>query len=174
MFKHKILLTEEQIQRRVLEIADRLNLDYADRTLDIVCVLKGGIVFLSDLIRLLHIPVRIHFLRISSYGNETQNAGTLNLHFSYVADLENRHVLLLEDILDTGITMDYLLKHLTEQKPASMKICVLLDKPYRRKVDIRAEYVGFEIPDHFVIGYGLDYQELGRNLRYLAILDPSE
>ncbi len=175
MYKHKVLIPEEKIQERIAAVAASVNRDYEGRTLDIICILKGGLIFLSDLIRNLTIPVRIHFVQVSSYGNETETSGTVNLHFSSVSeDLEGRHVLLVEDILDTGITLDYLIKQLKEERPASLKTCVLLDKPSRRKLKILADYVGFEIKDNFVIGYGLDYQELGRNLRYIAELDSSE
>lgn len=175
MYKHKVLIPEQKIQERIAAVASSLNRDYGGRTLDVICILKGGIIFMSDLIRSLTIPVRIHFVQVSSYGDETESSGTVNLHFSSVSeDLTDRDVLLVEDVLDTGITLDYLIKQLKEERPATLKTCVLLDKPSRRKINIKADYVGFEIPDNFVIGYGLDYRELGRNLRYIAELDPSE
>lgn len=175
MYKHKVLIPEERIQERIAAIAASLNRDYADRTLDVICILKGGLIFMSDLIRSLTVPVRLHFVQVSSYGDETESSGTVNLHFSSVSeDLTDRDVLLVEDVLDTGITLDYLIKQLKEERPATLKTCVLLDKPSRRKLNITADYIGFEIPDNFVIGYGLDYRELGRNLRYIAELDPSE
>jgi hypoxanthine phosphoribosyltransferase len=175
MYKHKILIQEEKIQERIAAIAAALNRDYSDRALDVICILKGSLIFTSDLIRKLTIPVRLHFVQVSSYGDETESSGTVNLHFSSVSeDLKDRDVLLVEDVLDTGVTLDYLIKQLKEERPATLKTCVLLDKPSRRKLNITADYVGFEIADNFVIGYGLDYRELGRNLRYIAELDPSE
>lgn len=175
MYKHEVLISEERIGERVRQIADQLNQDYAGKDLDVICVLKGSIIFVADLLRCLTVPVRLHFLHVSSYGEDSESSGTISLHFSSVTeDLLNRNVLVVEDILDTGITMDYLLKQLREEKPASLKICVLLDKPSRRKVGIKADYAAFDIDDHFVIGYGLDFRELGRNLRYIAVLDPSE
>jgi len=175
MYKHKILIPEERIQERIAAIASSINRDYADRSLDVICILKGSLIFTSDLIRKLTIPVRLHFVQVSSYGDETESSGTVNLHFSSVSeDLTGRDVLLIEDVLDTGITLDYLIKQLKEERPATLKTCVLLDKPSRRKLNITSDYVGFEIGDNFVIGYGLDYCELGRNLRYIAELDPSE
>jgi len=175
MPEHKVLISEEHIQERVRDIAREINEQYAGCTLDIICVLKGALLLTTDLIRNLTIPVRVHFLHVSSYGGETESAGTVSLRFSSVSeDLTGRDVLLIEDIVDTGITMDYLLKQLREENPRSLRSCVLLDKPSRRKINVIPEYVGFEIPDHFVIGYGLDYRELSRNLRYIAILDPSE
>src|SRR5262245_9412961 len=175
MYKHKVLISEDKIQQRIAAVASSLNRDYAGHTIDIICILKGSLIFTSDLIRRLTIPVRIHFVQVSSYGDEMETSGTVNLHFSSVSeDLTDRDVLLVEDVLDTGITLDYLIKQLKEERPASLKTCVLLDKPSRRKLNMTADYVGFEIPDNFVIGYGLDYRELGRNLRYIAELDPSE
>lgn len=175
MYKHKILITEEQIRKRIEEIATEINQEFQGRTLDLICILKGGVVFLCDLMRYLTVPVRIHFVQVSSYLDSTESSGTVSLHFSSVSeDLKGREVLLLEDIVDTGITLDYLIKQLKEESPATLKTCVLLDKPSRRKLAFKADWVGFEIPDQFVIGYGLDYQELGRNLRYIAELDASE
>ena len=175
MFKHTVLINEEKIQERLQNLGAQINADYEGQELDIICILKGSIVFLADLMRRLSIPVRIHFLHVSSYGDDAESSGTINLHFSSVTeDLKDRNVLIVEDILDTGITMDYLLKQLREEHPTSMKVCVLLDKPSRRKIELRSDYIGFEIEDHFVIGYGLDFRELGRNLPYIAELDPSE
>ena len=175
MYKHKVLISEKQIDSRLTELAAQLNKDYENRELDVICILKGSIIFAADLVRCLTMPLRIHFLQVSSYGDDVETSGTINLRFSSVTeDLLGRNVLIVEDILDTGITMDYLLKQLREENPESLKVCVLVDKPSRRKVGVRADYVGFEIEDHFVFGYGLDFQELGRNLRYIGLLDPSE
>lgn len=175
MYKHQILITEDEIHQRVRELATTLNEDYSHGSLDIICVLKGAIFFVTELARQLTMPVRLHFLQVSSYGDESESRGTVNLRFSSVSeDLVNRNVLLVEDILDTGITLDYLLRQLKEENPFSLRTCVLLDKPSRRRVDVQADYVGFVIEEHFVIGYGLDYQEFGRNLSYIAILDPAE
>jgi hypoxanthine phosphoribosyltransferase len=175
MYKHKELISEKHIDERLSQLAQQLNKDYEGNELDVICILKGSIIFAADLVRRLTVPVRLHFLQVSSYGEDVESSGTITLRFSSVTeDLLGRNVLIVEDILDTGITMDYLLKQLREENPESLKVCVLVDKPSRRKVGVRADYVGFEIEDHFVIGYGLDYQELGRNLRYIAVLDPSE
>ena len=174
MYKNKSLISEEKISHRVQELADALNQEYKGKSLDIVCVLKGAMMFASDLIRRLDTNVRLHFLQAISYNTGTETSETVNLHFTSVFDIRDCHVLLVEDILDTGITLDYLVKHLEENGPQSIRICVLLDKPDRRKINIQADYVGFQIPDEFVIGYGLDYLEYGRNLRYIGILDHSE
>jgi hypoxanthine phosphoribosyltransferase len=174
MFKHTMLISEDQLQRRVAELAETFNREFGNTTIDIICVLKGAVFFATDIMQLLTMPVRLHFVRVSSYDSGTESSSTLNLHFSSAIDLQGRNVILFEDILDTGITLDYLLKHLREKNPQTLKVCVLLDKPERRKIDLQPDYVGFQIPDEFVIGYGLDYEELGRNLKYIAVLDPSE
>jgi hypoxanthine phosphoribosyltransferase len=174
MYKHKRLISERKIQERIRQLAAEIDQQYEGKVLDIVCVLKGAFFFVSDLIRVLKIPVRLHFVEVSTYGPNTTTSGTISLHFSSVDDLRGKEILVVEDILDTGITLDYLTKHLGDQGPASLKVCVLLDKPDRRRVDVKPDFVGFQIPDHFVIGYGLDYRELGRNLKYIAILDPKE
>ena len=174
MYRNKLLITEEQIQHRVRELAEVLNKEYRGKSLDIVSVLKGAMIFTSDLIRLLDMDVRIHFLQALSYSSGTESSETVNLHFTSIFDIRDCDVLLVEDILDTGITLDYLVKHLKENAPGTIRICVLLDKPDRRKLNIQADYVGFQIPDDFVIGYGLDYLEYGRQLKYIGVLDRSE
>jgi hypoxanthine phosphoribosyltransferase len=174
VYKHKPFISERKLRNRVKSLAAEINREYQGKMLDVVCVLKGAFFFVSDLLRLLKVTTRLHFVEVSSYGPDTTNSGTVSLHFSSVNDLKDKDILVVEDILDTGITLDYLLKHLENHQPSSMRVCVLLDKPDRRRVDVRPNFVGFQIPDHFVIGYGLDYRELGRNLKYIAILDPKE
>jgi hypoxanthine phosphoribosyltransferase len=170
VFKTEVLLTEEQIQNRVQELAEKINAEYEGITVDILCILKGSLVFAADLIRRLTIPIRIHFMQVRSYGSNTQSTGTVHLHFSSDYELKQCDVLLVEDILDTGITLEFVQEHLKEKNLKSLRTCVLLDKPARRKVNIRADYVGFKIEDHFVVGYGLDFKEFGRNLPYIGIL----
>jgi hypoxanthine phosphoribosyltransferase len=165
------LLSAEQIRKRVEQLADRINTDYSAEVLDVVCILKGAMIFVSDLIRQLNMHMRIHFIHVSSYGAQKLSSGTLSLHFSSPSELKDRHVLLIEDILDTGITLEFLLEHLKQEQPASLKSCVLLSKPARRRINIEADYTGFEIEDQFVVGYGLDFNELYRNLPYVAILE---
>ncbi len=174
MYKNRQLISEEQIENRIQELSEVLNREYQNKVLDIVCVLKGAVAFAGDLVRQLKMDVRLHFLQAIIYSTGTESSETVNLHFTSVFDIRDCHVLLVEDILDTGITLDYLLKHLKENAPQSIKVCVLLDKPDRRKLSIQPDFVGFEIPDEFVIGYGLDYLEFGRNLPYIGILDRSE
>jgi hypoxanthine phosphoribosyltransferase len=174
MYKHKSFISERKIGQRVRKLAAEIDREYRGKTLDIVCVLKGGFFFVSDLMRALKVEARLHFVAISSYRTNTASSGTVTLHFSSVDDLKDKDILVVEDILDTGITLDYLIKYLGNQQPASIKTCVLLDKPERRRVDIKPDFTGFQIPNHFMIGYGLDYREFGRNLKYIAILDPKE
>jgi hypoxanthine phosphoribosyltransferase len=164
-----VLYSQEQIAAMVRKLADQINQDYQAETIDVLIILKGSFVFAADLIRLLKAPVRVHFMMISSYAS-TESSGTVTFHFSSPSRLENCNVLILEDILDTGITLQFLLQHVSEQKPTSLRTCVLLNKPSRRRIDIRPDYVGFELEDHFVVGYGLDYQELYRSLPYIALL----
>lgn len=174
MYNHKRLISERKIQRRVKELAAEISRQYKGQVLDVTCVLKGALFFVSDLIRSLRVPVRLHFVHVSSYGSKTTSSGTVKLHFSSLDDLKGKHVLVVEDILDTGITLDYLLKLIADQEPASIRVCVLLDKPDRRRTDLHPDFTGFQIRDQFVIGYGLDYRELGRDLKYIAVLDPKE
>jgi hypoxanthine phosphoribosyltransferase len=174
MYKHSILFTEERIRERIAELARTINEYYAERTVDIVCILKGALFFVADLTRRITVPARIHFIQVNSYGNETNTSGTVTVQLSSIMNLQGCEVLLVEDILDTGITMQYLFTHLQQQQPESLKLCVLLDKAERHRVAIRPDFCGFRIADHFVIGYGLDYREFGRNLPYIGVLDPEE
>jgi hypoxanthine phosphoribosyltransferase len=174
LYKNKVLISEEEIQNRIQELAETIDKEYKGKTLDIVSVLKGAMVFTSDLLRQLEVDTRLHFLQTITYSGGTESSETVNLHYTSVFDIRGCNVLVIEDILDTGITLDYLVKHLKENNPETIKVCVLVDKPDRRKINIQPDYVGFQIPDEFVIGYGLDYLEYGRNLRYLGVLDRSE
>jgi hypoxanthine phosphoribosyltransferase len=169
MSEHRVLITEEQLQKRVHELAEEVNQLYDNHPIDLICILKGAVIFSCDLMRSLQMPVRMHFIQVSSYST-TQTSGAIDFHFSSPFDITDRDVLIVEDILDTGITLDYLIKHLREKNPRSIRICTLLDKPHRRRLQLQPDFVGFKIPDDFVIGYGLDYQEVGRNLRYIAVL----
>lgn len=167
----KILLTEEQIQQCVAKLGAQLAEEYADKNPIFLGVLKGVVVFFADMIRATPIPCEIDFLAASSYGNGT-NSGKLIMRKDVSVDIRGRHVVILEDILDTGNTLKRVVAHLLEKEPASLKICALLDKPDRREVEIEADYVGFTIPNEFVVGYGLDYAEGYRNLPYIGVLKP--
>jgi hypoxanthine phosphoribosyltransferase len=175
MYRQELLISERRIQRRIRILAQQINSDYRDEKVDVVCVLKGGLFFAADLSRHLTVPLQLHFIQASSYGEGSEPSGTIRIHYSSIPEgLSGHHILLVEDIVDTGITLDYLLRHLSGPGPRSLRTCALLSKPSRRRLEVPLDYVGFEIPDEFVIGYGLDYREFGRNLRYIAVLDRSE
>ncbi|MEO0081140.1 MAG: hypoxanthine phosphoribosyltransferase [candidate division WOR-3 bacterium] len=165
------LISEEQLRQKVVELGCRISSDYAGRELIVVGILKGSWIFLADLVRQLTVPVFIDFMTVSSYGASTRTSGVVKTVMDLKCPLEQRHVLVVEDILDSGLTLKYILKNLTLRNPASLKLCVLLDKPARRRADIKADYVGFVIPDHFVVGYGADYAERFRNLPYVGYIE---
>lgn len=168
----KILLTQEQIENRIAELGKILTEEYRDKNPLVVGVLKGVVVFYADMIRKIEVPCQLDFMWISSYSG-TQSSGML-VRQDVSAEVKGRHVLILEDIFDTGNSLDYTVRHLLSKEPASLKICTLLDKPERRKegITLQADYVGFTIPNEFVVGYGLDYNEKYRNLPYIGILKP--
>ena len=169
----EVLLTEQQIQHRVRELGEILSAEYAGKDPVIVGVLKGVVVFYADMIRQIHVPCQMDFMWLSSYSG-TNTTGQMQVKRDVSADIEGRHVLILEDIYDTGTSLDFTYKHLLAKKPASLKICTLLDKPARRKpgITLQPDYVGFTIPNAFVVGYGLDFNEHYRNLPYVGILKP--
>ena len=169
----KILLTEEQIQTRIRELGEILTAEYADKNPLIVGVLKGVVVFYADMVRQIKVPCQMDFMCISSYKG-SKSSGNTNVRLDLAADIKDRHVLILEDIYDTGASLSYLVSYLETKQPASVKICTLLDKPEGRKpgITLKADYVGFEIPNAFVVGYGLDFNEKYRNLPYVGVLKP--
>ena len=169
----KVYFTEEMIQTRVRELGAQLSSEYAGKKPLLVGVLKGSFIFLADLARQLDIPCEIEFITASSYGNGTETSGEVKMTSTLGAIIKNRHVIIVEDILDTGLTLDYLKRHLLGQNPASLRICTFLDKPSRRKVILSADYVGFESIDAFYVGYGLDYAGEYRNLPYIGSLKPA-
>lgn len=166
----QVLLTEEQIRGRVAELAREIAADYQDTFPVVVGVLTGSFVFLADLTRLLDIPVEIDFMDASSYGCSTETSGTVQISRELSIDVKGRDVLLVEDIIDTGITMKHLLEVISALEPTSLQVCSLLSKPARREVEVPVRYIGFEIPDAFVVGYGLDFAAQYRNLPYIAVL----
>jgi len=169
----EILLSEDRIQTRVGELGRQISDDYAGQRLTLVSVLKGSLPFMADLMREISIPVRIDLMEVSSYGGATtESSGLVRILKDLSASIAGEHVLLVEDIIDTGLTLNYLLRYLRGKNPASLRICTLLDKPARRLVEIPVDYTGFTIPDQFVVGYGLDYGELYRNLRFVGVLRP--
>ena len=168
-----VLITEEQLAAKVAEMGAQISKDYQGRKLIILGVLKGSVVFMSDLIRSITVPVEMDFMAVSSYGAGVKTSGVVKILKDLDRLIAGYDVLVVEDILDSGMTLSYLTELLRERDPASIRIATLLDKPERRKVDIKPDYVGFTIPDEFVVGYGLDYAELYRNLPYVGILSPS-
>lgn len=168
----KVLLTEEQIKAKCAEMGAQITKDYQGKNLLLVTVLKGAVVYLSDLMRCIDLPCAIDFMVVSSYGSGTKTSGVVKIVKDLDQDLTGKDILVVEDILDSGMTLSYLKTLLEGRSPASIRIATLLDKPARRKVDLHANYVGFEVPDEFVVGYGLDYNEQYRNLPYVGILKP--
>lgn len=170
----RIMIDETQLQQRIGELAAEIEADYIDKDdLLLICVLKGGYMFLADLSRSLGRPHELDFMGISSYGAGTTSSGAVQIIMDLKAPITNRHVLIVEDIIDSGRTLDYMRRNLLARGPASLRICTLLSKPSRREVDVAVDYEGFEIPDEFVVGYGLDFDEEYRNLPYIAVLKPA-
>jgi len=166
------LVPADALARRVTELAQEVSRDYAGRDLLLVGVLKGAVFFLSDLMRQLEVPCEVDFMAVASYGSATKSSGVVRILKDLDAVIEGRDVLIVEDIVDSGLTLQYLLRNLAGRNPRSLEVCALLIKPERRKVELNARYVGFEIPDRFAIGYGLDYAERYRNLPYVAAPEP--
>jgi hypoxanthine phosphoribosyltransferase len=168
-----VLIDETTLQDRIGAMAAQIETDYADKgDLLLVCVLKGAFMFLSDISRALKRAHSIDFMGISSYGKGTTSMGAVQIIMDLKAPIENRHVLIVEDIIDSGRTLDYMRRNLLSRSPASLRICTLLNKPARREINVDVDYVGFDIPDEFVVGYGLDFDELYRNLPFIAVLKP--
>lgn len=165
-----IILTEEQIDAKVRELGAQISADYLNKNLLLINVLRGGVIFLADLVREISIPVTLDFMAITSYGGATQRLGVVRMIKDLEENINDRHVLVVEDIVDTGLTLNYLINNLRAREPASLEICTLLDKSARRIVDLPVAYKGFDIPDTFVVGYGLDYQQKYRNLPYIGAL----
>jgi hypoxanthine phosphoribosyltransferase len=167
----RVLVSSEEIQEKVREIADRITEDYRSKNLLLVGILRGAVVFLSDLMRHLKLPCEIDFMEVSSYGADTTSSGVVRILKDLQEGITDRHVLIVEDIIDTGLTLSYLRRSLLARKPASLEICALLSKPSRRQIDLEVKYVGFEVPDVFVVGYGIDFAGAYRNLPDIRALD---
>src|ERR1700704_3097947 len=167
----EILVQADDLQHRVRELGAEISRDYAGRNLLLIGVLKGAVFFLSDLMRYIEIPVEVDFMAVASYGSATDSSGVVRILKDLDAAIEDRDVLIVEDIVDSGLTLQYLLRNLGSRNPRSLEVCALLTKPERRKVDLPTRYVGFEIADRFVVGYGLDYAERHRNLPFVAALE---
>lgn len=168
----EIILSPEAIQAICKRLGEEISKDYWDKDLLVVGILKGASIFMSDLVRAVNHPVQLDFMAVSSYGLSTESSGVVKILKDLDVSVEGKHVLIVEDIVDTGLTLNYLTENLYSRKAKSVKICTLLDKPARRKVDISIDYRGIEVPDAFIVGYGIDYAERYRNLPYVAILKP--
>lgn len=167
-----ILISEEEIARKVKELGKQLTEDYKGKDLLIVGILKGCMLFLSDLVRAIDLPLTMDFMVVSSYGTATKSSGVVRILKDLEKEIEGKDVLIVEDIVDTGLTLSYLIENLKTRNPNSVKVCTLLDKPDRRKSQVELSYIGFTIPDEFVVGYGLDYAEVYRNLPFVCVLKP--
>ncbi len=169
----EVLIERDVLQRRIAELGEEISTDYTGRDLLLIGVLKGAVFFMADLMRNLTIPCEIDFMAISSYGDSTDSSGVVRILKDLDINIEGRDVLIVEDIIDSGLTLSYLMRNLEAREPASLEICSLLTKPDRREAEVPVRYIGFEIPNRFVIGYGLDFAERYRNLPYVGVLDPA-
>ncbi len=166
----EVLLTEEEVDRRIQEIGDQISKDYAGKQVHLVCVLKGGSFFMCELAKRITVPVSIDFMSVSSYGGDTKSSGVVRIVKDLDESLKDKHVIVVEDIVDSGRTLSYLLDMLRSRGALDVRLCTLLDKPDRRVVDVKVDYTGFDIPDEFVVGYGLDYDQKYRNLPYIGVV----
>ena len=169
--KIRVLLTEEEVNKRISEVAEQINRDYAGRHVHLICILKGGVFFTCELAKRLDLSVSLDFMSVSSYGAGTKSSGIVKIVKDLDEPLEGKEVIIVEDIIDSGRTLSYLLQNLKTRNPKSLKLCTLLDKPDRRVCDVKVDYVGFEIPDEFVVGFGLDLDQQYRNLPYIGCVE---
>ncbi len=169
--KIRVLLTEETVDARIREIGEQISRDYAGRQVHLVCVLKGGSFFMCELAKRITVPVSLDFMSVSSYGSATKSSGVVRIVKDLDEPLKDRDVIIIEDIVDSGRTLSYLIEMLRDRHPRSLSLCTLLDKPDRRVVPVQVDYTGFQIPDEFVVGYGLDYDQKYRNLPYIGIVE---
>ncbi|OOO00532.1 MAG: hypoxanthine phosphoribosyltransferase [Epulopiscium sp. Nele67-Bin004] len=169
----RTLITEEQLSVKIKQLGEKITTDYTDKDLLVIGILKGSSLFMSDLIRKIKLPITIDFMIVSSYGDSTETSGIVKILKDLDKNVEGKHILIVEDIIDTGLTLKYLQELLQSRNPASVKVCTLLDKPSKRKQNIKPDYVGFEVPDEFVVGYGVDYAEKYRNLPFIGVLKSS-
>ena len=169
--KIKVLLSEEEVDSRIKQIAAKVSKDYAGKEIHLICVLKGGVFFTCELAKRLNMPVSMDFMSVSSYGSDTKSSGVVKIVKDLDESLKDKEVIVVEDIVDSGRTLSYLLEMLKDRGPASLRLCTLLDKPERRVIDVHVDYTGFNIPDEFVVGYGLDYDQRYRNLPYIGVVE---
>ncbi|MGN0420780.1 MAG: hypoxanthine phosphoribosyltransferase [Acetatifactor sp.] len=173
MRKHHVkeMLTEDAVNKRIRELGEKISEDYAGQEIRMICVLKGGSFFMCELAKRISVPVSIDFMSVSSYGGDTKSSGVVKIVKDLDESITGKDVLVVEDIIDSGRTLSYLMAMLRDRGPKSLKLCTLLDKPDRRVIDVKVDYMGFEIPDEFVVGYGLDYDQLYRNLPYIGMIE---
>lgn len=169
--KIRVLLTEEEVDEKIKKLGEKISEDYAGKSVHLICVLKGGAFFMCELAKRITVPVSMDFMSVSSYGNGTESTGAVKIVKDLDESIADKHVLIVEDIIDSGNTLHYLVEILYKRKPADIKICTLLDKPERRVADVHVDYVGFDIPDEFVVGHGLDYAQKYRNLPYIGVVE---
>ena len=167
----RVLLTEEEVDAKIQEIGEQISKDYAGQQVHLVCVLKGGSFFMCELAKRITVPVSLDFMSVSSYGSETKSSGVVKIIKDLDEPLKDKNVIVIEDIVDAGRALSYLLEMLRDRGPKSMKLCTLLDKPERRVIDVKVDYTGFRIPDEFVVGYGRDYDQRYRNLPYIGVVE---
>ena len=167
----RILLPEQEVNERIAELGRQISEDYAGKSVHLICILKGSVFFTCELAKRITVPVSMDFMSVSSYGAGTESSGVVKIKKDLDEPLEGRDVIVVEDIIDSGRTLSYLVKELGERKPAGIRLCTLLDKPERRVTDVKVDYVGFNIPDEFVVGYGLDYAQKYRNLPYIGVVE---
>ena len=172
--KVNVMFSEEEVDKRIKELGEQISKDYADKEVHLVCVLRGGVFFMCELSKRITIPVSMDFMSVSSYGNDSKSSGVVKIVKDLDDSLEGKHVIVVEDIIDSGRTLSCLLEMLMERKPASLKLCTLLDKPARRVVEVPIDYTGFSVPDEFIVGYGLDYAQKYRNLPYIGVVELDE
>lgn len=168
----KVLFSKEDIQQKITEMAETISRDYEGKVIYAICILKGAVPFFADIVKKINLPVKFDFIAASSYGNSCKSSGQVKILKDLDQNVEGKHLLIIEDIVDSGRTLSYLLDNMKSRKPASIKLCTLLDKPSRREVDVHVDYTGFEVPNEFLVGYGLDYAGKYRNLEYIGILKP--
>ncbi|MBQ3899207.1 MAG: hypoxanthine phosphoribosyltransferase [Lachnospiraceae bacterium] len=166
----EVMIPEDEVDRRIKEIGEQITKDYAGKQVHLICVLKGGSFFLCELAKRINLDVSLDFMSVSSYGGDTKSSGVVKIVKDLDESIKDKDVLIVEDIVDSGRTLSYLLSMMEDRKPASLKLCTLLDKPSRRVMDVNVDYTGFEIPDEFVVGYGLDYDQKYRNLPYIGVV----
>ena len=172
--KIKVLITEEEVDARIRELGEKISKEYEGKQIHLICVLKGGVFFMCELAKRITVPVSMDFMFVGSYGYGTKSSGVVRLAKDLDESIENKEVLIVEDIIDSGNTLYYLMDVLRQRKPASLRLCTLLDKPDRRVKDVHVDWTGFEIPDEFVVGYGLDYAQKYRNLPYIGVVEVAE